>query len=90
MKGVSETGMKRSINRKKFVYETLIKELENAESQEAQIRKELEALIRIRKNCDAFDTHAEQTVCIPNSTPCAFKYLHFAVSKSKSSFNAEK
>ncbi len=62
MKGVSETGMKRSINRKKFVYETLIKELENAESQEAQIRKELEALIRIRKNCDAFDTHAEQTV----------------------------
>lgn len=62
MESVSKTGMNRSINRKKIVYETLVKELEKKESQNAQIRKALEKLIRIRKNCDAFDTQAEQVV----------------------------
>lgn len=60
--GVSRTGRNRSINRKKFAYGQLMKELEETQSRTAQIRKEMERLIRVRKSCDAFDTHARQTV----------------------------
>lgn len=61
-KGVMETGRNRSINREKFAYEQIVKELEQAESIKARVRRELERLIRIRKSCDAFATHAKQTV----------------------------
>ena len=60
--GVQKTGMNRSINRKKFMYESLMEELANTENRQEQIRKEMEKLIRVRKGCDAFDTHAGQTV----------------------------
>lgn len=60
--GVVKTGRNRSINREKSVYENIVEELERPESRKAQIRKEMERLIRIRKGCDAFDTHAKQTV----------------------------
>lgn len=61
-KGVMETGRNRSINRKKFAYGQIVKELESTESKKTQIRSEMVKLIRIRKSCDAFDTHARQTV----------------------------
>ena len=60
--GVRRTGMNRSINRKKFHYDALAAELAEAGNRQAQIRKGLEKLIRLRKSCDAFDTHAEQKV----------------------------
>lgn len=60
--GVRKTGMNRSINRKKFAYGELAEELAQAESRRGQIRREMEELIRVRKACDAFDTHAGQTV----------------------------
>lgn len=60
--GVQKTGMNRSINRKKFMYESLMEELAHTESRQEQIRKEMEKLIRVRKGCDAFDTHAGQNV----------------------------
>lgn len=60
--GVRQTGMNRSINRKKTAYKELVQELERPDSRQAQIRWELEKLIRIRKGCDAFDTHAAQKV----------------------------
>ena len=49
-------------HRKKIRYDELMEKLEHAEDGQAQIRKEMEKLIRIRKSCDAFDTHAEQKV----------------------------
>lgn len=60
--GVQKTGMNRSINRKKFAYGKLTEELAHPENRQEQIRREMEELIRIRKACDAFDTHAGQTV----------------------------
>ncbi len=62
MEGVRKTGRNRSINREKFAYGELIEELGSGESKKAQIRKEMERLIRTRKGCDAFDTHAKQTI----------------------------
>lgn len=60
--GVKKTGRNRSINREKFDYGQIMKELETAENQKAQILRALEKLIRARKSCDAFDAHAGQTV----------------------------
>ena len=62
MEGVEKTGSNRTINRQKFEYHQLLEELEHPGSRREQIRREMERLIRIRKSCDAFDTHAKQEV----------------------------
>lgn len=62
MAGVQKTGLNRSINREKFAYRKLTRELAEEGSAKGQVRDEMERLIRIRKSCDAFDTHAGQTV----------------------------
>lgn len=60
--GVCRTGVKRSINREKSSWAVLPEELERENGRQAQIRRELEFLIRVRKGCDAFDAHAEQRI----------------------------
>ena len=72
VEGVEKTGCNRAINRRKFEYHKLLEELENPKSRREQIRRELEELIRIRKSCDAFDTHAEQEVLTGQKEVFAF------------------
>lgn len=60
--GVLKTGMNRTINRRKFTYDELMSELNRKDGEREQIRSAIEKLIRIRKGCDAFDTHAAQEV----------------------------
>ena len=62
LEGVERTGMKRTINRKKFQYQELMEELGDKKNYREKIRENIERLIHIRKSSDAFDTHAEQKI----------------------------
>ncbi len=60
--GVSITGMKRTVNRKKFSLDEIEKLLEPTDSPTATIFNSLKSLIEIRKQHPAFSPHAMQTM----------------------------
>ena len=62
LEGVAKTGQKRTINRKKFQYDKLKKNLENSDSREHKIFTEFIKLIHKRKSEKAFHPNGKQEV----------------------------
>ena len=62
LEGVEKTGQKRTINRKKFQYDKLKKNLENSDSREHKIFTEFIKLIHKRKSEKAFHPNGKQEV----------------------------
>jgi len=62
LEGVKETGQKRTINRKKFQYNKLKKDLVNSDSREHKIFTEVTKLIYKRKSEKAFHPNGKQEV----------------------------
>jgi len=62
LEGVKETGQKRTINRKKFQYDKLKKDLANSNSRECKIFTEFRKLIHKRKSEKAFHPNGKQEV----------------------------
>ena len=62
LEGVAKTGQKKTINRKKFQYDKLKKNLENSDSREHKIFTEFIKLIHKRKSEKAFHPNGKQEV----------------------------
>ncbi|MBA7569310.1 sugar phosphorylase [Candidatus Atribacteria bacterium 1244-E10-H5-B2] len=62
LEGVEKTGKKRTINRKKFQYDKLKKDLTNSDSREYKIFTEFTKLIHKRKSEKAFQPNGKQEV----------------------------
>lgn len=60
--GVAMTGMKRTINRKKFTFDEIEQLVDSSDSRAAVIFQRIKHLIEVRKNHPAFSPHASQTM----------------------------
>lgn len=74
--GVKYTGQKRTVNREKLDWTTVRTELENTESQRAQVFMRLRRLLQARGACPAFDPFGAQIVLDAGSA--AFALMRIA------------
>lgn len=70
--GVNITGMNRTINREKFIFEKLEKELDNKASSRAVILKKYKELLNVRKKEKAFNPLSKQIVLPTSGSLFAF------------------